>query len=47
MTSQNAAGAARNAALKALLEEVTPAFEAHLDHAKQLQSRLASAGGSK
>jgi putative membrane protein len=38
---------AKNAELKALIEKVTPAFEAHLDHAKQLQSRLASAGGSK
>jgi putative membrane protein len=35
---------AKNAELKALIEKVTPAFQAHLEHAKQLQSQLASAG---
>lgn len=34
---------AKNAELKALLEKVTPGFQAHLDHAKHLQSQLASA----
>jgi putative membrane protein len=31
---------ASNAELKALLEKVRPAFVAHLEHAKQLQSSL-------
>ena len=31
---------ASNAELKALLVKVRPAFVAHLDHAKQLQSEL-------
>jgi putative membrane protein len=31
---------AQNAELKALLVKVRPAFVAHLDHAKQLQSTL-------
>jgi putative membrane protein len=31
---------AQNAELKALLVKVRPAFVAHLDHAKQLQSSL-------
>jgi putative membrane protein len=31
---------AQNADLKALLVKVRPAFIAHLDHAKQLQSTL-------
>jgi putative membrane protein len=35
---------AKNAELKGLIEKVTPAFQAHLEHAKQLQSQLASAG---
>jgi putative membrane protein len=33
---------AKNPELKALLEKVTPAFQAHLDHAKELQTKLAS-----
>lgn len=33
---------AQNAELKALLVKVRPAFEAHLDHARQLQSKLAA-----
>lgn len=35
---------AQNAELKALLVKVRPAFVAHLEHAKHLQSTLASAG---
>jgi putative membrane protein len=35
---------AQNPELKGLIEKVTPAFQAHLDHAKQLQSKLASTG---
>jgi putative membrane protein len=34
---------AKNAELKALLVKVRPAFAAHLEHAKKLQSELASA----
>ncbi len=37
---------AKNPQLKALIVKVTPAFQAHLDHAKQLQSQLASGEGS-
>ncbi len=33
---------AKNPQLKALIEKVTPAFQAHLDHAKHLQGQLAS-----
>jgi putative membrane protein len=36
---------AQNAELKALLVKVRPAFVAHLDHAKHLQSELAARGG--
>ena len=36
---------AQNAELKALLVKVRPAFVAHLEHAKQIQSDLAKAGG--
>jgi putative membrane protein len=35
---------AQNAELKALLVKVRPAFVAHLDHAKQLQSELSKSG---
>ena len=35
---------AQNAELKALLVKVRPAFVAHLDHAKQLQSNLGKGG---
>ena len=38
---------AKNAELKALIEKVTPAFQAHLEHAKKLQSDLASGGIAK
>ena len=38
---------ATNPELKALLEKATPAFQAHLDHAKELQTKLASAGAAK
>ena len=33
---------AKNEELKALIEKVVPAFQAHLDHAKKLQSQLAA-----
>ena len=36
---------ARNEELKALLVKVRPAFVAHLEHAKQVQSALAKSGG--
>ena len=36
---------AKNEELKALLVKVRPAFVAHLEHAKQLQSSLAKSGG--
>jgi putative membrane protein len=36
---------AQNAELKALLVKVRPAFVAHLDHAKHLQSALTKSGG--
>jgi len=35
---------AKNAELKALLVKVRPAFEAHLAHAKKIQSELATSG---
>lgn len=38
---------AKNPELKALIEKVTPAFQAHLDHAKQLQAQLSSGGAAK
>ena len=34
---------AKNPELKALLEKVTPAFQAHLDHAKKMQGDLSAA----
>ncbi len=37
---------AKNPELKALIAKVTPEFQAHLDHAKQLQSQLGSATGT-
>ncbi len=37
---------AKNPQLKALIEKATPVFEAHLDHAKQLQAQLASGTGT-
>ena len=38
---------AKNPELKALIEKVTPAFQAHLDHAKKLQSELSSMGAAR
>lgn len=38
---------AKNPELKALIEKVTPAFQAHLDHAKKLQGDLAAGGAAK
>jgi putative membrane protein len=35
---------AKNAELKALLVKVRPAFEAHLEHAKKIQSELGKSG---
>jgi putative membrane protein len=37
---------AKNPELKALLEKATPTFQEHLDHAKQLQGKLASGGAA-
>ncbi len=37
---------AQNPELKALLEKGAPVFQAHLEHAKELQTRLGSAGGA-
>jgi putative membrane protein len=36
---------AQNAELKALLVKVRPAFVAHLEHARHLQSALGKSGG--
>jgi putative membrane protein len=36
---------AKNAELKALLEQSRPVFESHLEHAKSLQASLAKSGG--
>jgi putative membrane protein len=38
---------AKNPELKALIEKVTPAFQAHLDHAKKLQGELGSGAAAK
>jgi putative membrane protein len=38
---------AKNPELKALIEKAGPTFQAHLDHAKQIQSGLASGGAAK
>jgi putative membrane protein len=35
---------AQNAELKALLVKVRPAFQAHMEHARQIQSKLAQSG---
>ncbi len=37
---------AKNPQLKGLLEKAAPVFQAHLDHARQLQSQLASGTGT-
>jgi putative membrane protein len=39
-TAQSALGAAQNAELKALIEKAAPNLQAHLDHAKSIQSKL-------
>lgn len=39
-TAQTALGAAQNAELKALIEKAAPNVQAHLDHGKQIQSKL-------
>jgi putative membrane protein len=39
-TAQAALGAAQNAELKALIQKAAPNIQAHLDHAKQIQSKL-------
>ena len=39
-TAQTALGAAQNADLKALIQKAAPNIQAHLDHAKQIQSKL-------
>jgi putative membrane protein len=38
---------AKNPELKGLIEKVVPAFQAHLDHAKELQTSLTSGGAAK
>lgn len=39
-TAQSAVGVAQNADLKALIQKAAPNVQAHLDHAKQIQSKL-------
>jgi putative membrane protein len=39
-TAQTALGAAQNAELKSLIEKAAPNLQAHLDHAKSIQSKL-------
>ncbi len=39
-TAQTALGAAQNAELKAFIEKAAPAVQAHLEHAKSLQSKM-------
>lgn len=39
-TAQTALGAAQNAELKALIQKAAPNIQAHLEHAKQLQSKM-------
>jgi putative membrane protein len=39
-TAQTALGAAQNAELKALIQKAAPNIQAHLDHAKQIQSTM-------
>jgi putative membrane protein len=39
-TAQTAAGVTQNAELKALIEKAAPNIQAHLDHARQIQSKL-------
>jgi putative membrane protein len=39
-TAQTALGATQNADLKALIQKAAPNVQAHLDHAKQIQSKL-------
>ena len=38
---------AKNPELKSLIEKVAPVIQAHLDHAKQLQTKLSSTSSSK
>jgi len=42
MVSQSLIPSAQNPELKALLEQAAPAIQAHLDHAKQIQSAMAT-----
>ena len=39
-TAQTALGAAQNAELKALIQKAAPNIQAHLEHAKQIQSKM-------
>ena len=39
-TAQTALGAAQNADLKALIQKAAPNIQAHLEHAKQIQSKM-------
>ncbi len=43
--AQNAANTTQNADLKALLEKAAPNVQAHLDHAKSIQSKMGGAMG--
>jgi putative membrane protein len=44
-TAQTALGAAQSAELKSQIEKAAPNIQAHLDHAKQIQSKLGGAAG--
>jgi putative membrane protein len=39
-TAQSAAGATQNAEIKSMIEKAAPTVQKHLDHAKQIQSKL-------
>ncbi|MEO8561793.1 MAG: DUF4142 domain-containing protein [bacterium] len=45
-TAQAALGAAQNADLKALIQKAAPNLQAHLEHAKSIQSKMGSAMGA-
>jgi putative membrane protein len=45
-TAQTALGAAQNADLKTLITKAAPNIQAHLEHAKQIQSKMGGAGTS-
>jgi putative membrane protein len=45
-TAQTALGVAQNAELKALIQKAAPNIQAHLEHAKSIQSKLGGASAS-